>query len=90
MKLSISMADDLLKRVDDFADANGMTRSGLISVALRTYMNSMEAAPSVSQLLKELAAFGLNGGSGLSDEEKQLTLQQFEQDQQTLLDMMKK
>ena len=89
MKISISMADNLLQRADEFADANGMTRSGLISVAVRTYINSMDAAPSVTQLLKELAAFGAKG-SDLSEEEKKDTLQHFEEEQQNLLELMKK
>ena len=89
MKISISMADELLQRADEFADANGMTRSGLIAVAVRTYINSMDAAPSVTKLLKELATFGMTG-TGLSDEEKQVQIKQFEEEQQNLLDLMKK
>lgn len=54
-KLSISLPCDLLERMDAFAGDNGMTRSGLISLAVRSYMNAVEAMPSVN---KVFAAFG--------------------------------
>lgn len=42
MKLGISLDDELLKRADAFADKNYMSRSGLISLALSSYLNSAE------------------------------------------------
>lgn len=88
MKISISLADDLLQRTDDFADQNGMTRSGLISVALRQYMNTIEAMPSMTQLVKKLAAVDLQ--QTLTSDQKAALLSELDADQQTILDLMKK
>ena len=33
MKVNISLDDELMKRLDDYADRNYMSRSGLISLA---------------------------------------------------------
>ena len=42
MKLQISLNDDLLARVDKYADDNYLSRSGLISQALVQYLNQNE------------------------------------------------
>lgn len=42
MKINISLDDRLAKRLDDYADANYMTRSGLVSIALTQYLNAQE------------------------------------------------
>lgn len=88
MKISISLADDLLQRTDDFADQNGMTRSGLISVALRQYINAMEAMPSMTSLVKKLAALDLQ--QTFTPDQKEALLSELDADQQNILDMMKK
>ena len=88
MKISISLADDLLQRTDDFADQKGMTRSGLISVALRQYMNTMEAMPSMTSLVKKLAALDLQ--QTLTPDQKDALLSELDADQQNILDLMKK
>lgn len=43
MKLNVSLADDLVSRIDSFADENYMSRSGLISIAVTQYLNQHEA-----------------------------------------------
>lgn len=55
-KLSFSMKSDLLERMDNYADENGLTRSGLIALAVTQYLNAVEAAPSVNKLLSAMAA----------------------------------
>lgn len=55
-KLSVTIRSDLLDRMDDYADSNGMTRSGLIAVAVTQYLNAQEAMPSVNKLLNAMAA----------------------------------
>ena len=55
-KLNITMKEDLLKRADEYASENGMTRSGLLTLALTTYLNAKEAMPSVNKLLNGFAA----------------------------------
>lgn len=55
-KLNVTIREDLLERADNFALCNGMTRSGLIAVALTNYMNAMDAMPSTTKLLNAMAA----------------------------------
>lgn len=43
MKLNISLNDELASRIDTYADANYLTRSGLISIAVTQYLNQHEA-----------------------------------------------
>lgn len=43
MKLSISLNDDLLKEIDEYCEANFMTRSGLISFACSQVLNQQKA-----------------------------------------------
>lgn len=55
-KLSVTLREDLIERMDDYADDNAMTRSGLIAVAVTQYLNAMEAMPSMNKLLSSMAA----------------------------------
>ena len=41
-KINVSIDDELLKRADDFADANYTSRSGLFTTALVEYLNGRE------------------------------------------------
>ena len=42
MKLTISLDDKLVERVDNYADSNYMSRSGFISFACSQFLNSAE------------------------------------------------
>lgn len=42
MKVQVSLDDNLVSRIDNYADANYMSRSGLISLATSQYLNSVE------------------------------------------------
>ena len=55
-KLNVTIREDLLESMDDYADENGMTRSGLIAMAVTQYLNAVEAMPSVNKLLNAMAA----------------------------------
>lgn len=55
-KLSVTIRSDLLERMDEYADDNGMTRSGLIAIAVTQYLNAVEAMPSVKKMLNAMAA----------------------------------
>ena len=55
-KLNITLREDLLERIDEYAEGNGMTRSGLLAIAATQYLNAVEAMPSVNKLLKSMAA----------------------------------
>lgn len=51
MKVNITLNDDLLSRIDHYADSNYMSRSGLISLAVTQYLNAAE----VTSAIKEMA-----------------------------------
>lgn len=51
MKLGIALDDELLARIDRYADENYMSRSGLISLACTQFLNASE----VTMAIKDLA-----------------------------------
>lgn len=61
-KFSITMHPELLDRVDKFAAENYQTRSGLISIALKQFLDNQAAISQMGKLsdmmsdLKEIAA----------------------------------
>lgn len=50
MKATITLDDELMKRIDDYADRNYMSRSGLISLASTQYLNSNEVIYAISDI----------------------------------------
>ena len=42
MKVNVTLDDELMQRVDNYADRNYMSRSGLISLAVTQYLNQQE------------------------------------------------
>jgi len=74
-KITISLDDDLVKRADNYADENYMSRSGLISIALTQYLNSAD----VTRAIKDLAfAMRKIADNGVVDEDTQRQLEDFE------------
>lgn len=74
-KINISMNDDLLTRLDNFADENYTSRSGLITTALTEYLNSRE----MILLVKNLSlAIGKIAESGEVDDETLKMMEDFE------------
>lgn len=71
-KISVTLRSDLLERIDEFADNNGMTRSGLLAIASTQYLNAMETMPSYKKLLNALASVtdGVLSGDMERDEAK--------------------
>lgn len=55
-KLNVTLQEDLIARADEFAKEHGMTRSGLISVALLQYMDAVEVMPDMKKLLSSMAS----------------------------------
>lgn len=51
MKVQISVDDELMKRVDTFADENYMSRSTLFTIAVTQYVNAQD----VTKAIKEMA-----------------------------------
>lgn len=75
MKLGITLDDELLKRVDEYADRNYMSRSGLLSLAVTQFLNAAE----LSQAIKDMAfAMRKIADTGVIDIETQKQLEEFE------------
>lgn len=62
MKVNITLADELMQRIDSYADENYMTRSGFISLAATQYLNQQEAFKLVKDMglaMRKIADKGL-------------------------------
>lgn len=72
MKVGITLDDELMKRIDEYADNNYMSRSGLISLACTQYLNTSD----VAQAIKDMSlAMRKIADSGKVDDE---TMEQLE------------
>lgn len=70
VKLSISIDDELLKRADEAADRNFMTRSGIIQVALNQYLlqdDVTRAIKSMAVSMRKIADTGTVDKETLED-----------------------
>lgn len=75
MKINVSLDDELLKRVDNYADANYMSRSGLISFACVQFLNQAE----LMMLVKDMSlAMRKIADTGSIDDESMKQLEDFE------------
>ena len=50
MKVNVTLDDELLQRADEYADRNYMSRSGLLSLALTSFLNSNEMMLAIMDL----------------------------------------
>lgn len=75
MKLQISLDDELVARIDGYADGNYMSRSGLISLACVDYLNKNEM---ISAITRMSIACQKIACSGFVDDETQKQLDDFE------------
>lgn len=74
-KIQISINDELLKRVDDYADESYTSRSGLICSAVVDYLNTRETI----QLVKNLSlAIGKIAETGEVDDATMALINDFE------------
>ena len=74
-KVNITISDDLLKRIDEYADDNYTSRSGLISIATAQYLNANETMG----LVKNLSlAIGKIADTGVVDDETMEMINDFE------------
>jgi metal-responsive CopG/Arc/MetJ family transcriptional regulator len=75
MKVQISLDDELMVRIDNNADNNYMSRSGLISLACTQFLNTAE----LTFAIKDMAlAMRMIADKGEIDEEALVQLQDFE------------
>ena len=68
MKVNVSLDDELLKKVDEFADNNYISRSALISLALQQFISADEVKKAIKELsvsMSRIAVFG-----SVSDEDR--------------------
>lgn len=49
-KVQITLDDELLERVDTYADENYMSRSGLLSLAATQFLNAADVSRAVKEL----------------------------------------
>ena len=68
-KVTISVEPKLLVRIDSYADENGMTRSGFISLAVKKYLEAEETLPSMTKVISKLAEL-MSERTGMTLEEK--------------------
>lgn len=50
MKVNITLDDELMKRVDKYADENYMSRSGLISLAATQFLNASDVTTAIKDM----------------------------------------
>lgn len=75
MKVNITLDDELMQRLDNFADKNYMSRSGLVSLAVTQYLNSNEMILAVKDMalcMRKIA------DTGVVDHETMEQLEDFE------------
>lgn len=61
MKVNITLDDELMKRLDDYADRNYMSRSGLMSLAVTQYLNANEMILAVKDMALCMRKIADNG-----------------------------
>lgn len=82
MKLGVSLNDELVERIDNYAERNYMSRSGAISVACSTYLNSQE----IMFLVRDMSlAFQEIAKNGSIDDENMKQLEKLQITCDTLL-----
>lgn len=75
MKVGITLDDELVKRIDDYADTNYMSRSGLLSLAATQFLNAAD----VTRAIKDLSlAMRKIADTGKIDHETQEQLEDWE------------
>lgn len=75
MKANISLDDELMGRIDEYAAANFMTRSGFISFACNQYLNELAVSKALSDMALSMRKIA---DSGKVDAQTMQELKQFE------------
>ena len=74
-KVNITLDDELLKRVDEFADSNYMSRSGLVTASLSQYLNQAEVSKAICDIAVSMRKIA---DTGKIDHEAKEQLEDFE------------
>lgn len=75
VRINITIDEQLLTRVDAFAESHGFTRSGLLATAADTYMEAADKAPIARDSLSELFSIisdAFRAGTGTADLEQRM------------------
>lgn len=75
VKVNVTLDEELLQRIENYADENYLTRSGLISLAASQFLLREEASKAVVDLSLTMRKIA---DSGTIDEEQQKQLEYFE------------
>lgn len=75
VKVNVTLDEELLQRIENYADENYLTRSGLISLAASQFLLQAEASRAVVDLSLTMRKIA---DSGTIDEEQQKELEYFE------------
>lgn len=81
-KINISIDDELLQRTDKYTKKLYTSRSGLISIALASYMNSQECIIAIKEMSLAMRKIADNG---FIDDETMEKLEDFERVSQLLI-----
>lgn len=75
MKVNVTLDDELMQRLDSYADENYMSRSGFISLACTQFLNAAD----VSRAVRDMAfAMRKIADKGEIDDETKQQLEDFE------------
>lgn len=75
MKVTISLDDELLARIDSYADETFMSRSGLISLSCVQYLNTYEGIKAIREMALAMRKIA---DKGEIDDETRQQLEDFE------------
>ena len=70
MKMTVTINDDLMKRVDEYVEENYMSRSGFLAMAANQFLNQYELIKTLRQVSD--AVYNMAQDKELDDEAKQL------------------
>lgn len=71
VKQTFTLDEALLARLMDFADSHGMTRSGLVALAVEKYMDAEEMIPDAKSILKNFATLINSITNGSEDDARE-------------------
>lgn len=75
MKVNVTLQDELVSRIDNFADENYMSRSGFLTLAAVQYLNTQDTM----RLIREMSlAMRKIADTGTVDSEVMAQLEDFE------------
>lgn len=75
MKLSISLEDDLVKRIDTCAKSMSISRSGFLAIAATQYLNQQQMMITLPDMVKIMQKVQDNGM--VATEEEKALLEEF-------------